>query len=169
VAFQLAGWTTAQFPDETAAAKHRTTIERLGCEVQAGAAATEFSYRCLEWNTLNVDSHQAAEQWIGWLASSGFDVSHAHADPTFSQGAEVVAFRLIPWTDFEGTDAPEDQQLVESLQKIGCEVRTAVLDGRLEVRYRAPTWRDIHFPNHASAQRWTEWLARHGFETRHDH
>ncbi len=54
--------------------------------------AYRLVYRCAQWRTMDLPSHKLAEQWIGLLKGSGFDVSHGHVAPEYATGSEVVEF-----------------------------------------------------------------------------
>ncbi|MGN6135322.1 MAG: hypothetical protein ACTHK7_11800 [Aureliella sp.] len=171
VAYQLAAWKSLHFDDAQKAAQHAATVKKLGCEVRQSAHSghTDVSYRCPEWKTLAVANHQLAAQWIGWLKGSGFDVSHAHPASQFATGPEAVEFRLIKWKSLHGTNSPQETQLVNQLKTIGCEVAVEQHNGHSDIRFRAPTWRDIHVADHASAEQWSTWLEQNGFEVHHSH
>jgi hypothetical protein len=171
LAFHLPEWKSMHFDDRQKAAQHAEAIEKLGCEVKQEnhAGHIDVSYRCVSWRSMEVASHELAEQWNQWLASSGFDVSHGHTDPVFAKGDEVVKFRLVAWKSLHGSGAPEEAQFVEQLKKMGCEVRVEEHKDHSDVHFRAPTWRDIHLADHASAEQWIAWLQQNGFETDHQH
>lgn len=171
LAFQLSNWKSLHFDDAQKAAKHLDTVKKLGCEVKQSVhdGHTDVSYRCPAWKTLTVPDHKLAEQWTGWLTSSGFDVSHAHADPGFMNGPEVVEFRLAKWKSMHGSNTPQEQQLIKQLQAVGCEVVVEQHGGHSDIRFRAPTWRDIHLADHASADKWSSWFKQNGFEVQHSH
>lgn len=166
LAFVLPKWKTLHFDDATKASQHAEMIKKLGCELKQDSHAghTDLSYRCVDWRTLEVNSHELADQWSGWLKSSGFDVSHAHAHADFAKGSEVVEFRLVTWKTIHGKNAADDKQLIELLSKIGCEVTASEHTGHSDIRFRAPTWRDIHVADHAKAEQMTAWLKQYGFE-----
>lgn len=171
LAFQLKNWKSLHFDDARKAAQHMDTVKKLGCEVKQSAhdGHTDVSYRCPTWRTLAVRDHKLAEQWTGWLTASGFDVSHAHAEAGFMSGPEVVEFRLVNWKSMHGTNSPQEKQLIKQLQMIGCEVAVEQHGGHSDIRFRAPTWRDIHLADHASANEWSTWLQQNGFEVQHSH
>ncbi len=171
LAFQLPEWKTMHFDDAQKAAQHAETVKKLGCEMKQGSHAghIDLSYRCANWKTLEVADHKLADQWSSWLAASGFDVSHSHIDPAFGAGPEAVEFRLVAWKQIHGNGSPEEAQLVDQLKRIGCDVVVEKHQGHSDIRFRAPTWRDIHLADHAAAGQWTNWLKQNGFEARHEH
>ena len=167
LAFHLPTWKSMHFDDSQKATQHAETIKKLGCEVKKEnhGGHIDVTFRCAEWKTINVADHVLADQWSGWLASSGFDVSHGHTDPAFAKGAEVVKFRQVKWKNLHGTGSTEETQFIEQLKKMGCEVRIEQHNCHSDISFRAPTWRNIHLHDHAAAEQWTAWLQKNGFET----
>ncbi len=166
VAFALTSWKTMHFDDAKKATQHAETVKKLGCELKQGKhdGHIDVSYRCAQWRTMTVPDHKMAEQWIGWLKASGFDVSHAHTDPSYTTGNEIVEFRLMSWKSVHGKGGTEESQLIERLNKIGCEVVTSQHAGHTDIKYRAPVWRDVHVVDHAKAEELMTWLKQNGFE-----
>ncbi len=58
----------------------------------------------------------------------------------------------------------QDQQIIDQLTKIGCEVKVAEHSGHSDIKYRAPSWRDVHVADHAQAEKLMAWLKQNGFE-----
>lgn len=166
VAFVLANWKTMHFEDVTKAGQHAEMIKKLGCELkqEKHAGHIDVSYRCVQWRTMELPSHALAEQWIGWLKASGFDVSHGHVASQYTQGSEIVEFRLAGWKAIHGKGGDHDQQIVDQLTNIGCEVKVAEHAGHSDIKYRAPSWRDVHVTDHAKAEKLIAWLKQNGFE-----
>ncbi|TWU39857.1 hypothetical protein Q31b_31720 [Novipirellula aureliae] len=170
LAYYLPEWKAMHFDDANKAAQHAATVKKMGCEVKQGSHAghSDVSYRCAQWKTLAVKDHKMAEQWSGWLKASGFDVSHAHADPTFAEGPEAVEFRMVKWKQLHGNGSAEEAQMLDQLKKIGVEVVVENHGNHSDIRFRAPTWRDIHVADHNTADQWMGWLKQNGFETQHE-
>lgn len=166
VAFQLAQWKTMHFDDAAKAKQHTDMVKKLGCEVKQGQhdGHIDLSYRCTEWKSMTVATHALAEQWTGWLKGSGFDVSHAHPDPVYAEGKETVEFRLVNWKAIHGKGTAEEKQFVELLGKLGCEVVVSEHAGHSDIKFRAPTWRDVHVAEHKAADELGTWLKKNGFE-----
>jgi len=169
LAFFLPEWKSMHFDDPNVAAQHAETVQKLGCEVKQDnhAGHIDVSYRCAAWRSLDIASHELADQWGQWLASSGFDVSHSHTDPVFAEGPEAVGFRMLEWKNLHGNGSPEETQFIEQLKRVGCEVRIDQHKDHSGFYFRAPTWRDIHLADHATAEQWVAWLKQNGFETKH--
>jgi len=83
LAFCLTDWKTLHFDDANKAQQHLDMVKKLGCEVKQGkhSGHIDVSYRCPNWKSMQVETHKLAEQWLGWLKGSGFDVSHGHVAP----------------------------------------------------------------------------------------
>lgn len=171
LSFQLPQWKSMHFDDANTASQHFATVKKLGCEVRRDSHAghIDVTYRCPEWKSLAVKDHKMADQWAGWLKASGFDVSHSHTDPAFAKGPEAVEFRMVKWKQIHGNGLPAEAQMLGQLKKIGCEVVVENHGSHSDIRFRAPTWRDIHVADHEVAEQWTAWLSQNGFETRHEH
>ncbi len=166
IAFQLPQWKTMHFDDAAKAKQHEAMVRKLGCEVKQGqhAGHIDLTYRCVEWKSMSVETHQLADQWSGWLKGSGFDVSHAHPDPAYAEGKEAVEFRLVSWKMVHGKNKAEDKKLVDQLSSLGCEVVASEHAGHSDIKFRAPIWRDVHVVDHKTAEELGAWLKKNGFE-----
>ena len=166
ISFQLPQWKTMHFDDAAKAKQHADMVKKLGCEVKQGqhAGHIDLTYRCVEWASMTVETHELAEQWSGWLKGSGFDVSHAHADPAYAEGNEVVEFRMVNWKSIHGKGTADEKQFIELLGKLGCEVVVSEHSGHKDIKFRAPTWRDVHVAEHKAADELGAWLKKSGFE-----
>lgn len=166
IAFQLPQWKTMHFDDAAKAKQHADMVKKLGCEVKQGQhdGHIDLSYRCAEWKSMTVATHALAEQWGGWLKGSGFDVSHAHPDPSYAEGKETVEFRMVNWKAIHGKGTAEEKQMIELMKKIGCEVVVSEHAGHSDIKFRAPTWRDVHVAEHKAADELGAWLKKTGFE-----
>lgn len=166
IAFQLPQWKTMHFDDAAKAKQHADMVKKLGCEIKQGQhdGHIDLSYRCVEWKSMVVETHQLADQWSGWLKGSGFDVSHVHSDPAYAEGKEAVEFRMVSWKSIHGKGAADDKRLVDMLRKLGCEVVESAHAGHSDIKFRAPTWRDVHFTDHKAAEELSGWLKKNGFE-----
>ena len=166
IAFQLPQWKTMHFDDAAKAKQHADMVKKLGCEVKHGqhSGHIDLTYRCVEWSSMTVETHALAEQWGGWLKGSGFDVSHAHPDPSYAEGAESVEFRMVNWKSIHGKGTADEKQFVDLLGKLGCEVVVSEHAGHSDIKFRAPTWRDVHVAEHKAADELGAWLKKSGFE-----
>ena len=60
-------------------------------------------------------------------------------------------------------------EFVALMKGFGCEVRTEKHSGHVDTSVRCPEWKHIELPTHKVAQSWESWLAKTGFEVRHEH
>lgn len=171
LAFFLPQWKSMHFDDANKAAQHAATVKKLGCEVKQDnhAGHIDVTYRAPAWKEMQVKDHKMAEQWAGWLSKSGFDVSHAHAHPSYAEGPEAVEFRMAKWKRIHGDGSANEKQMIDSLKKLGVEVRVDNHGGHSDIAFRAPTWRDVHVADHQTAEQLMGWLKQNGFETHHEH
>lgn len=171
IAFYMPKAKTVHFDDVNKAKQQFDTLQKLGCQVKQGGHADhiDVTYICSEWKSLKVADHGLADQWSAWLKGAGFDVSHGHLNPNFSEGPEVVEFRMDNWKQIHGNGSPEESQMLTQLKQLGCEIVVENHGNHNDIRFRAPTWHDAHFADHESAQKWASWLTQTGFQTRHSH
>ena len=171
LAFHLPAWKSMHFDVANKAAQHAATVKKLGCEVKQDnhAGHIDVTYRSANWRSMQVKNHQLADQWSKWLAASGFDVSHGHSDPAYTKGSEAVEFRLVNWKELHGDGSPNEAAFIDQMRRIGCDVRVNKHDGHSDIKFRAPTWRDVHLASHDDADRLMGWLKQYGFEVRHEH
>ncbi len=78
---------------------------------------------------------------------------------------KTIGFRCITWQHKHIHDMAAAKQLIESLEKIGCEVTQEDHNGHLDVKYRCATWKSITVENDEFATQWTNWLVGNGMET----
>jgi hypothetical protein len=171
IGYQLKDWKESHFDDAKKAEQHFQAVQKLGCEVKKDKhdGHIDVRYRCPEWKQMNVNNHQLADQWQGWLMAAGFDVSHGHTDPAFTSGPEVIEFRLVEWKNIHGNGSPQEAALIATLKKMGCDVKQDQHNGHSDISYRSPVWRDLHFADHKAVEQWESWLKSNGFETKHEH
>lgn len=168
VSFQLRDWKAMHFHDSAQAQKHLEAVQKLGCVAKQSqhGGHIDVRYHCQEWKSISVDNPDIAKQWQDWLLSAGFDVFRPQTDPSFSQGAEGIEFRLADWKSFHGDDSAEQARFIDTLKKVGCDVRVNEHDGHSDIRFRAPIWCVIRIADQAAANQWMEWFKAQGFETR---
>jgi hypothetical protein len=173
VAYRAAEWKTMHFEDPALAAQHLKAVQDLGCEAKQDNhnGHIDVTYRCPTWRQVPVQTHKLAEQWLVWMKGAGFDVHHPHVDEQFLHGDEVVEIRLSEWKQahLEGQTAAQAGEFSQTLQKLGCEVRSQNHGDHIDLAFRCPIWVAVHVPNHDAAQQWQTWLKSHGFETKHSH
>ena len=168
LAFTLPAWKTIHFNDDDKAVEHVTIAKKLGCTVQQRehAGHTDVTYRCSDWKVLTVEDAKDLETWVKWLTSAGFDVSKTQVDPVFAKGPEKVQLRLVAWKRIHGDGSAQEAEMVANMKKMGVEVVVENHGNHNDIRFRAPTWREIYVADPAAAQQWTGWLKQMGFEAR---
>ncbi len=166
LAFCLPEWKTLHFDDAIKAQQHLDMVKKLGCETKQGkhSGHIDVSYRCPTWKSMEVKTHELAEQWLGWLKGSGFDVSHGHVHAAYTKGKESVEFRLVKWKSIHGNGSEQEKQFVDALTRLGVEVATDKHGSHVDIRYRSPVWRDVHVADHGAAEQLLAWLKQGGFE-----
>jgi hypothetical protein len=87
-------------------------------------------------------------------------------DAAFSSGEKAVQFRLVEFKSIHGDGSPEQSQFIDTLKKVGCDVRVMDHNGHTDFRFRAPTWCTIRVADEAAAKQWSEWLNAQGFEAK---
>ena len=80
VTFRLAQWKSAHFDDAKTAQANFATFKQLGCEAEQQQHGGHFDvrYRCVQWRSIALASHNEAHQWERWLKTYGFETSHQH-------------------------------------------------------------------------------------------
>jgi hypothetical protein len=80
VRFRLSKWKAAHIDDSESAKSLAATLKEIGCEVQQHAHDGHFDvrYRCVEWRSISLQSHDEAHKWERWLKAKGFQTQHTH-------------------------------------------------------------------------------------------
>lgn len=76
-----------------------------------------------------------------------------------------VGFRLANWRTIHGDGTKATQDTVETLQKIGCEVRQSNHGGHVDISFRCPSWKTVSVQSNDQSQQWHQWLVNNEFET----
>lgn len=168
ISFRLPDWKQMHFHDAQEAEKHLNAVEQLGCVVKKSQHGDHIDvrYHCQEWKSMTLENAEAAKQWNDWLVSAGFDVFSPRVDAAFSSGEAAVQFRLAEFKSLHGDGSAEQNQFVETLKKVGCDVRVTEHGNHSDIRFRAPTWCKICVADEAAANQWVEWFKTQGFEAK---
>ena len=184
IAYRLPKWNTMHFNDASKAKQHLEAVKKLGCEAKEDSHSghIDVAYRTSQWRSLEVASDKLAHQWDAWLKGAGFETLHGHDHGQHDHdghdheghshgpgGAEVVAYRLPTWKSVHFKKKAELEEFVALMKGFGCEVRTESHSGHVDTTIRCPKWKNIELPNHKVAQSWQNWLAKNGFEVKHEH
>ena len=80
VNFRLPEWKSAHFDDAKSAQANFQTLKQLGCEAEQHQHGGHFDvrYRCPQWHSISLTSHNEAHQWQRWLDAFGFETAHQH-------------------------------------------------------------------------------------------
>ncbi len=114
---------------------------------------------CLYGGTVRAQSVQQHDH-------AGHDhASHGNHD----HSGETIAFRLKETKELHFEDAAKAQQHVQTLKRLGCEVRQSGHAGHIDVIYRCTEWKTTEFTTHELAEQWDEWLKSSGFDVSHPH
>lgn len=183
IAYRLVDGKTMHFDDQQKATDHLQAVQRLGCEVAQAehAGHGDVSYRCTKWKTLTVENDKLAHQWQEWLTGAGFETLHghpegdaheqqAHAQEHAHEGEEheEVTYRLASWITLHPKQEDEAKELSAIFKGLGCELREARHEGHFDISIRCPETMHIDVASHEAAEFWQKWLAKSGFESRHE-
>lgn len=80
VSFRLTQWKALHMHDAAAAEKLVVTLKKIGCEVKQNSHGDhiDVQYRCAEWRSIRLKSHDEAHQWEEWFKGKGFETHHKH-------------------------------------------------------------------------------------------
>ena len=80
ISFRLPDWKSAHFDDAKSAQANFETFKQIGCEAEQHQHGGHFDvrYRCVQWRSIALTSHDEAHQWERWLKAYGFETSHRH-------------------------------------------------------------------------------------------
>lgn len=84
---------------------------------------------------------------------------------TAKDAQKKIGFRMLNWKKRCVHNADEANQLIASLEKIGCEVVQANHNGHMDVSYRCPEWKTITVENDTFQAQWTNWMGTAGLDT----
>lgn len=78
VIYQLPNWLTLHPQNENEAQEVAAIFKGLGCELRESRheAHVDIAIRCPQQMHIEVESHEAAEFWHGWLTKTGFVAEH---------------------------------------------------------------------------------------------
>ncbi|REJ65017.1 MAG: hypothetical protein DWQ31_19730 [Planctomycetota bacterium] len=82
---------------------------------------------------------------------------------------EVVQYRLVQPRTVHLDDEASARNYDKTLRELGCASQLGGHNGHFDLTYQCPQWRQLELADHASADKWQEWLASLGFEVGHKH
>ena len=80
VRFRASQWKSAHYDDAQTAQTNLDTFVQIGCEANAQRHGGHFDvrYRCVQWRSISLSSHEEAHAWERWLQAYGFETAHEH-------------------------------------------------------------------------------------------
>jgi hypothetical protein len=166
------------------ASEHLDAVRKLGCEVAPAGheGHSDVTYRCPKWKALTLASDDLAHQWEEWLEAAGFETLHGHSEEEHAEheeghaehahehggGHEEVEFRLTTWVNLPAQEGVDAHELMAIVKALGCEVQEAQQAGTPTIAIRCSEWKHLELPSHEAAEKWQQWLAKAGFETKHE-
>ena len=75
-----------------------------------------------------------------------------------------IGFRMSNWKTIHGDGTAATKQFVETLEKIGCEVKQNQHGDHVDVSFRCPNWTAFSMQTEAQVQQWQQWLQDNEFE-----
>ncbi|MAI31680.1 MAG: hypothetical protein CBE00_03530 [Planctomycetaceae bacterium TMED240] len=89
--------------------------------------------------------------------------------PTFALADEIVRYQLTEWKAKHIHDAKKADTIMQTLKKLGCELKKNQHNGHIDVKYRCVKWHELKLNSHADAHKWEKWLKEFNFKTEHKH
>ena len=78
---------------------------------------------------------------------------------------KVIGFRTPDWTTAQFADSTKADEVEQTLTRIGCEVNRFEQNGRDNLRYRCPEWKQITLETDDQVAQWNHWLTGRGLVT----
>ena len=104
--------------------------------------------------------------WTLGLWASGGMAQEAAAPPGSSQKL-ILGYRMQAWKTDHMHDAQAAATQVQTLRKLGCEVKSAQHDGHSDVQFRTVYWKSLALDAPQQLEQWKAWLQAAGFEVVH--
>lgn len=79
--------------------------------------------------------------------------------------AKIVGFRATEWKTIHSNSDDQASQVVATLNKLGCEVKTEDHGNHVDIRYRCPDWRSMKLDTDTLVNQWNMWCTTQGMET----
>jgi len=167
--FRLTEWKTIHSHSGEEAKETIAALQKIGCEVTSDNHGNhiDVKYRCPEWKSLKLATDQLVNQWSSWCAAKGMETVVMNP-PSNSQRA-TVQFRMATPRTVHLHDMAQANQIVNTLELIGCEVQNNQHGDHMDATFSCPQWQTIEVPSDANAHAWQKWLDESGFETQHSH
>jgi hypothetical protein len=187
IAYRLPENKTLHFDNLQKASEHLEAVKKLGCEVDPSTheGHNDVTYRCPKWKSLTLATDEIAHQWEEWFEAAGFETlhghtedehaeheevhagEHAHAEGEHGEEHEEVEFRLADWQILPAQEGIDSTELLAIVKALGCEVQ-APQQPNAQLSIRCTGWKHLELHSHEQAELWQKWLAKAGFETKHE-
>lgn len=167
--FRLTEWKTFHAHSTPQAEETVATLKKIGCEVTTANHGNhvDVKYRCAEWKSLKLATYQLVNQWSNWCESKGMET--VVINPPATTKKATVKFRLLTPRTVHLHDPAEAQQILSTLDLIGCQVSTNNHGNHIDTTFSSPDWITLELGSDEKAHGWQEWLDASGFETQHKH
>lgn len=169
IGFRTGDWKTIHAASTEQAEQEAATLKKIGCEVTTENHGNhiDVKFRCAEWKSMKVATDQLVNQWSAWCANKGMET--VVFDPPANTQKPTVKFRLVEPKHVHLHDAQQAEQIINTLQLIGCEVKTNNHGDHMDAIFQCPQWITMELQSEDSAHSWQAWLKASGFETQHTH
>jgi hypothetical protein len=169
VGYRAPEWKSVHTASQDEATAMIAALKKIGCEVDTVDHENhiDVKFRCAEWRSMKVATHGLQNQWATWCDSHGLET--VVVNPPANTKRPTVSFRLPKARTVHLHDVHKAQQIINTLNLVGCEVKTSDHDGHIDATFSCPEWTTIELTSEDSAHGWQKWLNESGFETKHTH
>ena len=167
--FRLTQWKTIHASSSEQAQEELATLKKIGCEAVSEAHGNHIDvrYRCPEWKSVKLASDQLVSQWAAWCESKGMET--VIMEPPATTKRPTVRFRLTAPRTVHLHNKVEGDQIINTLNLVGCSVATNQHGDHMDATYSCGQWKTIELPTEDVAHAWQKWFRDSGFETQHTH
>jgi len=89
--------------------------------------------------------------------------------PTFAIADEVVRYQLAEWKAKHIHDAKKADTIMQTLKKLGCELKKNQHNGHIDVKYRCMKGHELKLNSQEDAHKWEKRHKEINFRTEHKH
>ena len=167
--FRLTKWKTIHTNSPEQAQEEVETLKKIGCEAisESHGNHIDVRYQCPEWKSVKLASDQLVAQWAAWCEAKGMET--VIMQPPATTKRPTVRFRLQTPRTVHLHNKLEGDQIINTLDLVGCSVTTNSHGDHMDATYSCPEWRTIELPTEDVAHAWQNWFRESGFETQHTH
>ncbi|MEL7500162.1 MAG: hypothetical protein AAFN77_21360 [Planctomycetota bacterium] len=79
--------------------------------------------------------------------------------------AKIVGFRVTEWKTVHSESEQQAEQMISTLNKLRCEVKTENHGNHIDISYRCPEWRSMKLGTDSLVNQWVMWCGAQGMET----